>query len=109
VKSASEVPTKSVSKASIVISAAPRVDLAFCMAVMTRVPSLQRLEISSCLLVGKEHSGAALRKDFDFGELRYRRSGRNREGLSTGRARCGGPGESFSDVILRIAGQGDAA
>jgi hypothetical protein len=30
-------------------------------------------------MFGKERSGAALRKDFDFGELRCRRSARNRE------------------------------
>ena len=30
-------------------------------------------------MFGEERSGAALRKDFDFGELRCRRSARNRE------------------------------
>ena len=61
-------------KASTVISAAPRVDLAFCMAVMTRVPLYKGLKFLHAFCVGKERSGAALREDFDFGELRYSRS-----------------------------------
>jgi hypothetical protein len=57
--------------------------------------------------VRQERSGAALRKDFDFGELHYSRSARRKfdlAGKGGGRpaALAARPGESFSDAILPL-------
>jgi hypothetical protein len=108
VKSASEVPTKSVSKASTVISAAPRVDLAFCMAVMTRVPSLQRPEISSCPSVSARN--VAVRR---YGRISISVScvtvvAQGEKLIWLDRAvvdrlrAMRGAGESYSDAVLRL-------
>ncbi len=75
------------------------------MAVMTRVPFCKGLKF---LQDFKERSGAALRKDFDCGELRYSRSARRKVDLvgpgggGSVRGDAGAWGESRSDVILRL-------
>ena len=75
----SQATTKSASKAPAVSSLAPseRVDMVFCMVIITRVPSLKGLKFFHELC--QERSGAALRSDFKFSESRYSRNARNRE------------------------------